>query len=304
MSYNELIEKLKAYWNYELFLLGDSPFTTKTLISLALSLFLLFYLTSKIKKFLVNRVFPRYDLDKGVSLSIATIVGYLLIIVGLFVIFQTTGIDLGAIGLMIGALGIGIGFGLQSITNNFISGIIILFERPVKVGDRIELDDLAGNIITISARATTVITNDNIAVIVPNSDLVNNRVINWSHTNRDIRLNFPVGVSYKEDPELIRKLLIEVAEANTGVLQKPKPDVLFDSYGDSSLNFMLRVWTAEYSDTPKVLKSQLYFAIFKKFKENNIEIPFPQRDLHLKSGFDESVKGINQSQLNESGTKM
>lgn len=216
MSYNELIEKLKAYWNYELFLLGDSPFTTKTLISLALSLFLLFYLTSKIKKFLVNRAFPRYDLDKGVSLSIATIVGYLLIIVGLFVIFQTTGIDLGAIGLMIGALGIGIGFGLQSITNNFISGIIILFERPVKVGDRIELDDLAGNIITISARATTVITNDNIAVIVPNSDLVNNRVINWSHTNRDIRLNFPVGVSYKEDPELIRKLLIEVAEANTG----------------------------------------------------------------------------------------
>jgi small-conductance mechanosensitive channel len=304
MSYNELLEKLKAYWNYELFLLGDSPFTTKTLISLALSLFLLFYLTSKIKKFLVNRVFPRYDLDKGVSLSIATIVGYLLIIVGLFVIFQTTGINLGAIGLMIGALGIGIGFGLQSITNNFISGIIILFERPVKVGDRIELDDLAGNIITISARATTVITNDNIAVIVPNSDLVNNRVINWSHTNRDIRLNFPVGVSYKEDPELIRKLLIEVAEANTGVLQKPKPDVLFDSYGDSSLNFMLRVWTAEYSDTPKVLKSQLYFAIFKKFKENNIEIPFPQRDLHLKSGFDESVKGINQSQLNESGTKM
>lgn len=304
MSYNELIEKLKAYWNYELFLLGDSPFTTKTLISIALSLFLLFYLTSKIKKFLIKRVFPRYDLDKGVSLSIATIVGYLLIIVGLFVIIQTTGIDLGAIGLMIGALGIGIGFGLQSITNNFISGIIILFERPVKVGDRIELDDLAGNIITISARATTVITNDNIAVIVPNSDLVNNRVINWSHTNRDIRLNFPVGVSYKEDPELIRKLLIEVAEANTGVLQKPKPDVLFDSYGDSSLNFMLRVWTAEYSDTPKVLKSQLYFAIFKKFKENNIEIPFPQRDLHLKSGFDESVKDINQSQLNKSVPKI
>ncbi|MDO8899569.1 MAG: mechanosensitive ion channel, partial [Bacteroidales bacterium] len=144
------------------------------------------------------------------------------------------------------------------------------------------------------------ITNDNIAVIVPNSDLVNNRVINWSHTNRDIRLNFPVGVSYKEDPEIIRKLLIEVADSNTGVLQKPKPDVLFDSFGDSSLNFMLRVWTAEYSDMPKVLKSQLYYAIFKKFKENNIEIPFPQRDIHLKSGFEEKRKENNLPQFDGS----
>ncbi|MBS4060503.1 MAG: mechanosensitive ion channel family protein [Bacteroidetes bacterium] len=289
-NYREIIEQLKIYWSFELFKLGDSPFTTKTLISLIVSLFLLFYLTSKIKKLMVKRVFPRYNMDIGVSQSIATISSYLLIIIGLFVIFQTTGIDLSAVGLLIGALGIGIGFGLQSVTNNFISGIIILFERPVKVGDRIEIDDLAGNIITISARTTTVITNDNIAVIVPNSDLVNSRVINWSHLNRNVRLNFPVGVSYKENPEIIKKLLIEVADSNPGVLKEPKPDVLFDSFGDSSLDFKLRVWTADYSDTPMVLKSQLYYAIFKKFKEHNIEIPFPQRDLHLKSGFEKNEK--------------
>lgn len=284
-SYEKILNWIKTYWNLELFHLGTSPFTPKTLLLLILSLFLLFYMSSKIKKLLVGKIFPRYDLDIGVGQSIATIVRYALIIIGIVVIFQTTGIDLSAIGLLVGALGVGIGFGLQNVTNNFISGIIILFERPIKVGDRIEIDELAGNIVDISARATTVITNDNIAVIVPNSDIVNTRVINWSHNNRNVRFNFPVGVSYKEDPELIRKLLIEIATGNPGVLKNPKPDVLFDEFGDSSLNFIFRVWTSDYSDTPGMLKSELYYEIFKKFKEHNIEIPFPQRDIHLKSGF-------------------
>ena len=282
-SYEKILDWIKTYWNIELFHLGSSPFTPKTLLLLIFFLFLLFYMSSKIKKLLVGKIFPRYDLDVGVGQSIATIVRYVLIIIGIVVIFQTTGIDLSAIGLLVGALGVGIGFGLQNVTNNFISGIIILFERPIKVGDRIEIDELAGNIVDISARATTVITNDNIAVIVPNSDIINTRVINWSHNNRNVRFNFPVGVSYKEDPELIRKLLIEIAIGNPGVLKKPKPDVLFNEFGDSSLSFIFRVWTSDYSDTPQMLKSELYYEIFKKFKEHNIEIPFPQRDIHLKS---------------------
>jgi small-conductance mechanosensitive channel len=284
-SFDRFIQWLQRTWQIELFHIGESPFTIKTLILLIIALFLLFYLTALIRKLLVKKIFPRYHLDIGVSQAFATIVRYTLIILGLFIIFQTTGIDLSALGLLFGALGIGIGFGLQGITNNFISGVIILFERPVKVGDRIEIDDLSGNIMNISARATTIITNDNIAVIVPNSDFINTRVINWSHNSRNVRLNFPVGVSYKEDPEVIRKLLIEVADKNTGVLQDPRPDVLFDEFADSSLNFILRVWTSEYSDKPRVLKSQLYYEIFKKFKENNVEIPYPQRDVHLKSGF-------------------
>jgi small-conductance mechanosensitive channel len=288
-TFDKFINWFKPVWNFELFKLGESVFTTRTFLILIFSLFLLFYVTSHIRRLLVKRIFPRYDLNIGVSQSIATIIRYILVIIGLFIIFQTSGIDLSAIGLLVGALGIGIGFGLQNITNNFISGIIILFERPVKVGDRIEIDDLAGNIVNISARATTIITNDNIAVIVPNSDLVSNRVINWSHNDKNVRLNFPVGVSYKEDPEKIKKLLLEVANANTGVLQNPPPDVLFENFGDSSLDFNLRVWTDEYSDKPKVLKSQLYYAIFKKFKEHGVEIPFPQRDLHLKSGFEKKL---------------
>ena len=285
-DFEEIIEKLKVYWNYELFHMGDSPFTTKKLLLLLVSLFLLFFITSKVKKLLIKKVFPRYDVNVGVGQSIATIVSYVVIIIGLVVIFQTTGVDLSALGILIGALGIGIGFGLQNITNNFISGIIILFERPVKVGDRIEIDDLTGNIINISGRATTIVTNDNIVVIVPNSDLTSKRVINWSHNNREVRLNFPVGVSYKEDPEMIQKLLIEIAMGNPGVLKDPRPEVLFENFGESSLDFILRVWTSDFSDTPKILQSQLYYAIFKKFKEQHIEIPFPQRDLHLKSGFE------------------
>ena len=288
-SPKELLSWLKATWNFEWFSLGESPFTTKTFLLLILSLFLLFYISSKIRKVLVNRIFPRYGLEIGISQSIATILRYVLIIIGLIIIFQTTGIDLSAIGLLIGALGVGIGFGLQNITNNFISGLIILFERPIKVGDRIEIDDLAGNIVDISARATTIITNDNIAVIVPNSDFINNRVINWSHNNKEVRLNFPVGVSYNEDPEKIRKLLTEVVNENHGVLSSPEPYIRFEGFGDSSLNFDVLVWTSEYIDRPKILRSELYYEIFAKFKEHNIEIPFPQQDIHLKSGFEKIV---------------
>jgi len=288
-SPKELLSWLKATWNFEWFSLGESPFTTKTFLLLIFSLFLLFYLSAKIRKILVNRIFPRYGLEIGISQSIATILRYVLIIIGLIIIFQTIGIDLSAIGLLIGALGVGIGFGLQNITNNFISGLIILFERPIKVGDRIEIDDLAGNIVDISARATTIITNDNIAVIVPNSDFINNRVINWSHNNKEVRLNFPVGISYNEDPEKIRKLLTEVVNENNGVLSSPEPYIRFEGFGDSSLNFDVLVWTSEYIDRPKILRSELYYEIFAKFKEHNIEIPFPQQDIHLKSGFEKIV---------------
>jgi small-conductance mechanosensitive channel len=186
--------------------------------------------------------------------------------------------------VLFGALGIGVGFGLQGVTNNFVSGIILLLERPIKVGDRIEVGNVNGDVINISPRATTIVTNDNIAIIVPNADFISSKVVNWSYTNRNVRFNFPVGVSYGSDPEQIRRVLLEVALAHQGVLKDPKPSVLFDGFGDSSLNFLLRVWTREFATVPGVLRSDLYFAISRAFKEHGIEIPFPQRDLHIKSG--------------------
>lgn len=270
--------------------LGESAISVNFLIYFVLSILLLLYLARKARQVLVNKILVRANINEGIRQSIGTIVRYGIITLGLIIIFQSAGLNLSALGVVAGALGVGIGFGLQNITNNFISGIIILFERPIKIGDRVEVGEVSGDVVKIAARATTVITNDNISIIIPNSEFVSNRVINWSHNNRMIRFRFPVGVSYKEDPAIIEKLLLEVAAEHDGILQSPAPSVAFASFGESSLNFQLWVWTIKFTNRPTALKSDLYFAIFRKFKEHNIEIPFPQHDLHLRSGFEQLQK--------------
>lgn len=194
-----------------------------------------------------------------------------------------------ALSLLAGALGVGIGFGLQNITDNFISGLIILFEKPIKVGDRIEVGDVDGDVISISVRATTIQTNDNISMIIPNSEFISQKVINWSHNDRNIRYRIPIGVSYKEDPEQVKSLLIGVANRHKHVLKDPAPVVLFDEFADSSINFTLAIWTSTYTDRPLLLKSEILFEVFKVFREKGIEIPFPQRDIHIKKEKDTSI---------------
>lgn len=277
-------ERVVTIWNMELFQLGGSSITLSSLMWLLASLVLLFTISAFIKRMLVSRVLTRYDLEMGTAESVGTIIRYAILLLGMVIILQTSGINLSALGILFGALGIGIGFGLQNISSNFISGIIILFERPIKVGDRVEVDGIAGNIVNISARSTTLITNDNIAIIVPNSQFINDKVINWSLNDKLVRFNIPVGVSYKEDPAKIKRILLEVAQNCEGVEKSPAPDVLFEAFGDSSLDFVLRVWSTEYSYVPPILKSKLYFSIFEKFKEHGVEIPFPQRDIHIRTG--------------------
>lgn len=273
-----------GWFTATLFKIGSTPFSLFEIIFFVLSIILLIYLSGKLRSLLVERILTRYNLDIGIRQSIGTIVRYVILVLGVFIIIQSAGIDLSALSVLVGALGVGIGFGLQNIANNFISGLIILFERPIKVGDRIEVGDVNGDVVDISARATTVITNDNISIIVPNSQFISSPVTNWSHHDRRVRFRFPVGVSYKEDPEVVRQLLMDVMNEHTGVLKSPPPDVWFDGFGDSSLNFYMMIWSTQYVQRPQHLKSQLYFAIFKKFKEHGIEIPFPQRDLHIRSG--------------------
>lgn len=287
-------EKVKTVLNYPLFKLGKSEIDLSLILYLIISISLLLYLSSKLKKLIQNRLLVKYKVEIGIRQAISTMIRYVILVIGFTIIIQTTGIDLSFIAILAGALGIGIGFGLQSITNNFVSGLVILMERPVKVGDRIEIitendERIAGDVIDISSRASRILTNDNITIIVPNSNLISSTVINWSHNDRRVRFNFKVPVHYKENPEVIKKLLKEVAEDEEGVLKNPPADVLFDDFGDSSLVFILRVWTTKYIQRPGVLRSRLYYALFKKFKEHNIEIPFPQRDLHLRSGFDKSA---------------
>jgi small-conductance mechanosensitive channel len=274
---------IKVFFDVHVFTLGNTSITLWSLISFLFLTWLLFYLTNKLKNWIVYKILSNSKIELGVRLAVGTIIRYMVLVLGLIIVLQTVGIDLSTLTILAGALGVGIGFGLQNITNNFVSGIIILFERPIKVGDRIQVGDVNGDVVRISMRSTTVVTNDNISVIVPNSEFISSTVVNWSHTDRNVRFNISVGVSYNADPEKVKQILLDVADNEEGVLKSPKPDVLFDEFADSSLNFKLRIWTSTYITTPGLLKSKLYFEIFKKFKEKGIEIPFPQRDLHIKN---------------------
>jgi len=283
----------KEFLNVPVTTIGKTEITLWTIVYFIFLTFILLYVTNKLRKWIVYTLLGKSKIDVGIRIAAGTIFRYIVLVIGFMIVLQTVGIDLSAITILAGALGIGIGFGLQNITNNFVSGLIILFERPIKVGDRIEVGNVSGDVVRISMRSTTIVTNDNISVIVPNSDFISSTVINWSHIDRNVRLNFPVGVSYRENPENVKKILLEVAIENEGVLKEPKPDVLFSDFGESYLEFTLRIWTREYINRPGVLKSQLYYVIFKKFKEAGIEIPYPHRDIILRN-LDEIKKFVKE----------
>lgn len=280
---SNIIDKIWNFLQHKLFSIGNYDVTPWGIIYLLILLFILFYLTAKLKNWLVYKVLASSNIELGVRIAVGTIIRYVIVLVGFMIILQTVGIDLSTLTILAGALGVGIGFGLQNITNNFVSGLVILFERPIKVGDRIEVGDVAGDVINISMRATTIVTNDNISIIVPNSEFISSRVINWSHNDRKVRFQIPVAVSYKEDPEKVRDVIVDVAKKCEGVLADPEPIVRFSEYGDSALVFSLRVWTSEYMTKPGAFRSILYFEIFKRFRQEGIEIPFPQRDIHIKN---------------------
>ena len=181
-----------------------------------------------------------------------------------------------------GALGVGIGFGLQNIVANFVAGLVLLFERPIEVGDRVTVQDVEGNVRDINFRATTVLTTDNITVIVPNSQFLNNPVTNWSHGDPRVRIHVPVGVAYGSDVEKVTRSLLGVAAATEGVLKDPAPSVFFRDFGDSSLDFELLVWIDQPARHIQI-RSRINYAIDAAFRKEGIEIPFPQRDMHVRS---------------------
>jgi len=275
---------LRALLGFELFKLGARQVTVQTLVLLLLLVTAVLVGSGYFRRVLVQRVLTRTSLEAGVRESVGAIARYVFVAIGLLVVFQTVGIDLSTLTVIAGALSVGIGFGLQTITNNLISGVIILFERPIKIGDHIEIGDVDGDVVDISIRATTVRTNDNIAIIVPNSQFISSTVINWSHTDRVVRFQLPIGVSYDADPEVVREALLEVAAGHAGVLKEPPPTVQFVAFGDSALEFKLGVWTTEFVGKPNLFRSELNFAIWHALKARAIEIPFPQRDLHLRGG--------------------
>ncbi len=208
---------------------------------------------------------------------------YVILFVGALIIFQTVGIDLTTLNVLAGAVGIGIGFGLQNVANNFISGLILLIERPIKVGDRIEVGEVSGDVVSIGARSTIVKTNDAIAIIVPNSKFTADNVTNWSFGGEIVRFRIPVGVAYDSDIDLVTDVLIKIAENSDDVEKTPPPTVWLTGFGASSLQFELLAWSREKLRQPGYFRSNINYEIVRRFRENGIEMPFPQRDLHIRS---------------------
>lgn len=262
---------------------GKEPITFYMIIFVGALGFALVYATGQMQQWTVRMLCQKKSIEVGLAQSITAITRYVIIALGLVVILQLAGIDLSTVTVLAGALGIGVGLGLQSVVANLVSGLLIMFERPVKVGDRIEVNDVTGDVQKIGLRATTIRSNRNIEVIVPNSEFICGNVINWTHSTKDVRVDVPVGVSYECDPEVARQCLLRAAQRHEGVLENPKPDVMFDSFGDNALNFCLRVYTLSYVKFPRKLTSELNFLIFDELSKESIEIPYPQQDIRIRS---------------------
>jgi len=244
-----------------------------------------------LQSILVEEIFPRRRVERGVRVSINSLLHYAVLLVGFLVALAILGVNFTNITIIGGALGVGIGFGLQTIVNNFVSGLILLFERPIRVGDYIEVGGLWAEVKKIGLRATVVESFDRADVIVPNSDFISNQVTNWTRSNRIIRLRLPVGVAYGSDVPLVMKILLECARDNPSVVSEPKPQVLFTGFGDSSLNFELRAHVLDI-DHRLITQSEILEAIDSQFREKGVQIPFPQRDLHLCSVDEKAGKSL------------
>lgn len=269
------------------FSIGELKVSMELIITAVSVLYGSYILSTVIEMFLMSDAFEKDKLEKGTRLSIAQLIRYFLLFLGFLMAIAALGFDLTNFAIVLSALGVGIGFGLQGVVNNFVSGLILLFERPVREGDTIELQGNWSEIKKIGLRATRVMTFDQSDVIIPNSELVYNQVTNWTLSNRRRRLKIPVGVAYGSDVELVMKLLMEVGKANDNLLKSFEPVVLFKSFGDSTLNFELRVLAKDALNSI-IVESNMIAEIDKIFRENNVEIAFPQLDLHVKS-IDKSV---------------
>ena len=261
--------------------IGDVDIDMGSVLKFILIIYSTYLITKFVKLILEEEIFTRIKLPRGVPGATSMLVGYFIVGWGMVISVTALGINLSEFGLMAGALGVGIGFGLQSIVLNFIAGLVLAFERPIQAGDTIEVGTVMGTVKYIGVRASTVLTFDGSEVIVPNGSLISNDVINWTLSDRRKRRDIMVGVEYGTDPHLVMDILREAAKNNVNVLQDPEPWILFEGFGDSSLNFMVRFWSP--MDVGLTTKSEVTIAIYDGLNKAGITIPFPQQDLHVKS---------------------
>ncbi|MGA1869635.1 MAG: mechanosensitive ion channel family protein [bacterium] len=270
-------------FNYT-FKAGSMTLSLMGFVSALLTLFFTHLAINLWKYFLHRKIFPASGIEPGLQESITTISIYFFWAIGILFALHVFGLNTTSLTVVFGALGIGLGFGLQNIFNNFISGLILLFERPIQVGDALEIDGIWGTVKKINVRATVVQTYDNASFIIPNSDLITTKVTNWSFKDLKVRRKIVVGVAYGSDVELVKHTLLEVAAKTPKILKSPQSDVLFSDFGDSALIFTLRIWTNV--DYALSVETDVRFEINRLFNERNIEIAFPQRDIHIRTTYE------------------
>lgn len=276
------LDLIRTRFDEPLFVLGGTAVTVASVVSFVVFV-LAAYAASWLLRRSLHRVYRRRGVDEGVQHALDRLLHYGVVAVGAFVALENLGVSVTALAGLGAVLAVGIGFGLQNIAQNFVSGLILLLERPVKKGDFVEVGDVRGTVRDIRARATVVTTLDNVDIIVPNGQFITEPVTNETYGDRRVRVPIKVGVAYGSDTARVRDVLLRVARDSPEVLDDPPPQVFFKEFGESSLDFELLAWLGDPRlENPAT--SELRFAIDRAFRAEGIEIPFPQRDVHVRSG--------------------
>ncbi len=275
---------MESFLNKVLFTIGSMKITPFSVIAIIATIIVARLIIRLVENLLV-RFFNKKEVDSGRQVAFIQILKYLVYLFAFLIILKSLGIGITALMFGSGALLVGIGFGLQQTFNDFVSGVILLFEGGVSVGDDLDVNGLFGHVTRIGMRTTEVLTRDDVKIIIPNSILVSNSVTNWTHNKRPARFHVDVGVSYEEDITEVERLLLECANVQYAIWKSPSPSVQLIGFGESSVDFKLYFYSREFILIEKI-KSDLRKRIFKKFNEHNISIPFPQRDLNIYRSMD------------------
>jgi small-conductance mechanosensitive channel len=276
--------ELQTVANYPLVELGPAVISVAVVLKSIFIFWLLFIIASRVTAFVQQRLATTTDIDPSLSFAMTRFLKFFLFSLGVLITLDTAGVNLSTLTIFGGALGLGLGFGLQNIANNLVSGIILLVDRSVKQGDVITVGDSYGWVVKLGARYIVVRTRDGVEKLIPNANLIATEITNWSHSDRAVRLHVKTMVSYKTDPFQVRDLLLHVADNHPRVLKYPQPNVLFVNFGENGMEFELRIWINDPQEGIENVRSAMRFEIWKLFKEHGIDIPYPQRELHIKSG--------------------
>ena len=259
---------------------GSISVSVEDVLAFVLTVWAAYLLSAFIRFVLQEDVYPRTKVPQGMAYAASRLLHYVILALGFVVGVGVLGVDLTKVTVLVGAFGVGLGFGLQSVVNNFVSGLILLFERPIHVGDTVEAGNIQGRVQRIGIRSSIVRTGQGAEIIVPNSQLVSEQVTNWTLSDQLRRIDLPVGVNYSAPPQKVIEVIEAVATAHPMVLKNPRPQVLFVGFGDSSINFELRAWTDQFNDWGKI-RSELAVAVYDAVQAAGMSFPFPQREVRL-----------------------